>query len=114
MVEVVISFLVFGVLAAAMVLVNPLLGPRRPNPARERPFECGSPPLQDGIGPVNVPFFLVALLFLAFDVVVLFLFPLAVAFRGRGLSGLASLGAFAIILGAGFAYAWKKGVFRWS
>ena len=114
MVEVVVSFLVFGVLAAAMVLVNPLLGPRRPNPARERPFECGSPPLQDGIGPVNVPFFLVALLFLAFDVVVLFLFPLAVAFRGRGLSGLAALGAFALILGAGFAYAWKKGVFRWS
>lgn len=112
--EITIAFVVFGVMSAVMVLVNALLGPRRPNPAREKPFECGSPPLQSGIGPVNIPFFLVALLFLALDVVVVFLFPLALAFRGRGFGGFAALGAFLLVLAAGFAYAWKKGVFRWS
>ncbi len=112
--EIAVAFVVFGVMSAVMVLVNSLLGPRRPDPAREKPFECGSPPLQSGIGPVNIPFFLVALMFLALDVVVVFLFPLALAFRGRGFGGFAALGAFLSVLAAGFAYAWKKGVFRWS
>lgn len=112
--EVAIAFAVFGLMSAVMVLVNFVLGPRRPNPARERPFECGSPPLQSGLGPVSIPFFLVALLFLVLDVVVVFLFPLALAFRGRGFGGFAALGVFALVLAAGFAYAWKKGVFRWS
>jgi NADH-quinone oxidoreductase subunit A len=114
MLELALSFLVFGVLSAAMILVNRILGPRRPNPAREKPFECGSPPLQPGIGPVNIPFFLVALLFLLLDVEIVFFYPLALAFRGRGLGGFAALGAFLLVLGLGFVYAWKKGIFRWS
>jgi NADH-quinone oxidoreductase subunit A len=114
MLELVVAFLVFGLLSAVMVLVNFVLGPRRPNPAREKPFECGSPPLQSGIGPVNVPFFLVALVFLVLDVELVFFFPVALAFRGRGLGGFAALGAFVLVLALGFVYAWKKGVFRWS
>ena len=112
--ELTLAFLVFGVLSAVMVLVNRVLGPRRPNPAREKPFECGSPPLQPDIGPVNIPFFLVALLFLLLDVEIVFFYPLALAFRGRGFAGLAALGAFVLVLGLGFVYAWKKGIFRWS
>ncbi|MEN6560649.1 MAG: NADH-quinone oxidoreductase subunit A [Acidobacteriota bacterium] len=112
--ELVIAFAVFGLMSVFMVLVNRILGPRKPDPARERPFECGSPPLQAGIGPVNIPFFLVALLFLALDVVVVFLFPLALSIRGRGPGGFAALAAFVLVLAAGFVYAWKKGVFRWS
>jgi NADH-quinone oxidoreductase subunit A len=114
MLELVVAFLVFGLLSAVMVLVNFVLGPRRPNPAREKPFECGSPPLQSGIGPVNVPFFLVALVFLVLDVELVFFFPVALAFRERGLGGFAALGAFVLVLALGFVYAWKKGVFRWS
>jgi len=114
MLELTLAFLVFGVLSAVMILVNRVLGPRRPDPAREKPFECGSPPLQPGIGPVNIPFFLVALLFLLLDVEIVFFYPLALAFRGRGFAGLAALGAFVLVLGLGFVYAWKKGIFRWS
>jgi len=114
MLELTLSFLVFGLLAAVMIFVNYILGPRKPDPAREKPFECGSPPLQSGIGPVNIPFFLVALLFLLLDVEVVFFYPLALAFRGQGFAGLAAIGSFALILGLGFAYAWKKGIFRWS
>jgi NADH-quinone oxidoreductase subunit A len=114
MLELALAFLVFGLLSAIMVLVNRVLGPRRPNPAREKPFECGSPPLQAGIGPVDIPFFLVALLFLLLDVEIVFFYPLALAFRGRGPAAFAALAGFAAPLAAGFAYAWKKGVFRWS
>lgn len=112
--ELAVAFVVFGLLSAVMILVNFILGPRKPNPAREKPFECGSPPLQAGIGPVNVPFFLVALLFLLLDVEVVFFYPLALAFRDRGWSALAALGGFVLVLALGFVYAWKKGIFRWS
>ena len=114
MLELVASFLVFGLLAAVMLLMNFFLGPRRPNPAREKPFECGSPPLQSGIGPVNVPFFLVAFLFLLLDVEVVFMYPLALAFRDQGFAGLAAVGSFILVVALGFIYAWKKGIFRWS
>ncbi|HSA97049.1 MAG TPA: NADH-quinone oxidoreductase subunit A [Acidobacteriota bacterium] len=114
MLELALAFLVFGLLSAVMVLINFVLGPRRPNPAREKPFECGSPPLQASIGPVNIPFFLVGLLFLLLDVEIVFFYPLALAFRGRGWGGFVAVGAFILVLGLGFVYAWKKGVFRWS
>ncbi|MGZ7066028.1 MAG: NADH-quinone oxidoreductase subunit A [Candidatus Aminicenantales bacterium] len=112
--ELALSFLVFGLLALAMLFMNSLLGPRKPNPAREKPFECGSPYLQTGIRPVRVPFFMIALLFLLLDVEAVFLFPLALAFRGRGLPALAALGSYILILAMGFVYAWKKGIFDWS
>jgi len=114
MLELAIAFLVFGLLSAVMILINFFLGPRRPNPAREKPFECGSPPLRASIGPVHVPFFLVALLFLLLDVEIVFFYPLALAFRGRGLGGFSALGAFVGVLAIGFVYAWKKGIFRWA
>jgi NADH-quinone oxidoreductase subunit A len=114
MLELTLAFLVFGVLSAVMILVNFVLGPRRPHPAREKPFECGSPPLQSGIGPVSIPFFLVALVFLVLDVELAFFYPIALAFQGRGFGAFLALGAFVLVLGLGFVYAWKKGVFRWS
>jgi NADH-quinone oxidoreductase subunit A len=114
MLELALSFVVFGIMTFLMIVVNRILGPRRPNPAREKPFECGSPPLQAVLGPVPIPFFLVALLFLLLDVEVVFVYPLALAFRGTGWGGLAALGAFFAVLGLGFLYAWKKGIFRWS
>jgi NADH-quinone oxidoreductase subunit A len=112
--ELALSFLVFGLLALVMLFMNSLLGPKKPNPAREKPFECGSPPLQTGIRPVRIPFFLIALLFLLLDVEAVFLYPLALAFRGHGLPGFAALASYILILGLGFAYAWKKGIFDWS
>jgi NADH-quinone oxidoreductase subunit A len=114
MLELALAFLVFGLVSGLMILINRVLGPRRPNPAREKPFECGSPPLQASIGPVHIPFFLVALLFLLLDVEIVFFYPLALAFRGRGFGGFAALGVFMAILALGFAYVWKKGIFRWS
>ncbi len=109
-----LSFLVFGLLALVMIFLNSLFGPRKPNPARERPFECGSPSLQTGIRPVRVPFIMIALLFLLLDVEVAFFFPLALVFRAHGPAALAALGGYLAILAVGFVYAWKEGIFDWS
>lgn len=114
MLELALSFLVFGLLALVMIFMNSLLGPKKPNPAREKPFECGSPYLQLEIPPVRVPFFLVALLFLLLDVEAVFFFPLALAFRDHGIAGFAAIGSYILILALGFVYAWKKGIFDWS
>jgi NADH-quinone oxidoreductase subunit A len=114
MFELTLAFLVFGLLALVMVFMNTVLGPKRPNPAREKPFECGSPPLQPRIPPVRIPFFLIALLFLLLDVEAVFFFPLALSFRGQGVSGLAALASYVAVLALGFAYAWRKGIFDWS
>jgi NADH-quinone oxidoreductase subunit A len=114
MLELALSFLVFGLLALVMIFMNSLLGPRRPNPERERPFECGSPYLRTGILPVRVPFILIALLFMLLDVEAVFFFPLALVFRDHGLGGLAAVGGYMLVLAAGFVYAWKKGIFDWS
>jgi NADH-quinone oxidoreductase subunit A len=114
MLELALSFLVFGLLALVMIFMNSLLGPRKPNPARERPFECGSPYLRPGILPIPIPFILVALLFILLDVEAVFFFPLALVFRDHGLGGLAAVGGYMFVLAAGFVYAWKKGIFDWS
>jgi NADH-quinone oxidoreductase subunit A len=114
MLELALSFIVFGLLALVMIFMNSLLGPKRPNPAREKPFECGSPYLQPDIPPVRVPFFQVALLFLLLDVEAVFFFPLALAFRGHGIAGFAAIGSYILIVALGFLYAWKKGIFDWS
>ncbi len=114
MIELVLTFVVFGALGAAMLFMNRLLGPRRRRPAKDLPFECGSPYLQKGIPPVPVPFALAALVFLLFDVEVVFFFPWALVLRDVGARGVFALLAFLAVLGPGFFFAWKKGAFDWE
>ena len=72
MIELFLVFLINGVLGVFLVLVNKIVGPKKTNPTKETPFECGSPYLQDRIYPIPINFYLVALLFLLFDVEVVF------------------------------------------
>ncbi len=115
MIEIFLVFAVFGALGAVMLSLNRLLGPRRPDPAKTgRPFECGSPPLQEGIPPVPVPYYGAALLFLLFDIEVVFFFPWALIVRSMTGIALAGMAAFVLPLGAGLAFAWKKGGLDWN
>jgi len=107
-------FLVFGLLGAVMISLNALLGPRKTNPAKEQPFECGSPPLQKGIPGFAVKFPLVVFLFVLFDIEVAFLFPWALVFREMKGPAFLLLLAYTAVLAAGFVYAWRKGAFRWE
>jgi NADH-quinone oxidoreductase subunit A len=114
MTELVLTFIVFGGLGAAMLFMNRLLGPRKRLAAKDLPFECGSPYLQKGIPPVPVPFALAALMFLLFDVEVVFFFPLALVLRGGGVRGVLAFLAFLAVLVPGLLFAWKKGAFDWK
>lgn len=112
--ELFLVFIVFGGLGLILVLMNKLLGPKKTNPIKEIPFECGSPFLQEEINPVPIKYYLVAFLFLLFDIEVVFFFPWALVFRQLGVQGLIIMGSYLVVLIFGFIYAWKKGAFEWE
>ena len=114
MIEIFLVFLIFGLLGVMLLLMNKFLGPSRSNPAKESPFECGSPYLQEGINPFPIKFYLVAFLFLLFDIEVVFFFPWALIFKDMGLTALVVMFAYIFVLVLGFIYAWKKGAFDWE
>jgi len=114
MLEFLIVFLVFGALGIIMLSMNWLMGPRKTNPTKEKPFECGSPYLQKGINPFPIKFSLVAFIFILFDIEVVFFFPWALIFREMGLTAFIIMFAYIFVIGAGFVYAWKKGAFKWD
>jgi len=113
-VELALVFLIFGGLGVILLSMNWLLGPARTNPAKEQPFECGSPSLETGIKPFRVQFYLVAFIFLLFDVEVVFFFPWALVFKEMIGPGLAIMAAYLVVLVLGLVYAWKKGAFDWE
>jgi NADH-quinone oxidoreductase subunit A len=107
-------FFLTGFLGVILVMANKILGPKRTSPLKDSPFECGSPYLQDRIPTVPVKYYLVAFLFLLFDVEVVFFYPWALVFKRLGGPALISMTAYILILALGFVYAWKKGAFQWE
>ena len=104
-----------AVLLPALLLgVQRLLAPRHPNPEKLAPYECGAPPLGHPHQRLPVKFYLVAVLFLLFDIETVFLFPWSVIFRRLGLFGLVEMGIFLGVLVLGLAYVWRKGALEWE
>ena len=112
------SILILAVLAAGvalfMLFANALFGPKKPNPQKAKPFECGVEPIALPAGKLPVHFYVVAMLFVVFDVELVFLFPWAVLVRELGWFGLFEMGFFLLILVAGFVYAWKQGALEFK
>jgi len=102
-----------AVVAAAMVLLTSWLGPKSRNAIKDMPFETGMAPFQVLRNYVPVKFYLVALLFVVFDVELTFLFPWALVFREVGLQAFVSMTIFLGLLFLTLVYAWKKGVLSW-
>lgn len=109
-----IFMIIGGVIGLAVPLIGFILGPRRPSAAKDSPYECGFPPFDDSRMPFDVRYYLVAILFIIFDLETAFLVPWAVVFRKLGWFGLASMGIFLGILVIGFIYEWKKGALEWE
>jgi NADH-quinone oxidoreductase subunit A len=95
-------------------LLGILLGPRKDSAAKRMPFESGMPTEGSGFKRYSVRFYLVAMIFLIFDVEVIFLYPWAVKFRELGWFGFSELLVFLAILVLGLGYAWKKGALEWE
>jgi NADH-quinone oxidoreductase subunit A len=109
-----LHFLVAAMLAAAMVSLSAIFGYRRPNPTKSQAYECGITPTGDARARFSVKFYLVAMLFILFDVEVVFLFPWAVIFRELGMFGFWEMLVYLGIVLAGFFYILKKGVLDWG
>jgi NADH-quinone oxidoreductase subunit A len=105
----------FGVaFAAGGVAASHFLGPRKPTPEKAAPYECGVPPVGDARQRQSVKFYLVAMIFLLFDIEVAFLYPWAMGLRDLGWVGLAQILVFFAILLTGYIYVWRKGVLDWD
>ncbi len=107
----------FGIAALVVVILlgaGALLRPRRPSAVKAEAFECGNPSSGPAWGRFPVKFYLTAILFIVFDVEVVFLYPWAVAFRSLGLFGFIEMAIFVLVLAVGFVYVWRKGALEWA
>lgn len=104
-----ILFLFAGVVVVILLLVAQTVGAKSPNPVKGEPFESGNPPKGDARIRFPIRFYLVAMLFLIFEIEVVFLYPWAILFRRLGLFGLGEMGIFLLVLIVGYIYVWKKG-----
>ncbi len=100
--------------AGGTVLFSFLIGPRIDKSNKLDPYECGMPPVGTPLERFNVKFFLVAMVFVIFDIEVVFLFLWAVIFKDLGWFGLFEMGVFIAVLVLALAYVWKKGVLEWA
>jgi NADH-quinone oxidoreductase subunit A len=99
---------------AGSVIMSHLLGPRKPTPEKVAPYECGMPPVGDARERHPVKFYLVAMIFLLFDIEVAFLYPWSMALRDLRWAGFIQIVVFFAVLLAGYVYVWRKGVLDWG
>ena len=102
------------VIGGAMLILGSLLGPRRPGAEKLSPYECGFEAFEDARMKFDVRYYLVAILFIIFDLEIAFLFPWAVVLDELGWPALASMSVFLGLLVVGFIYEWKKGALEWE
>jgi len=100
--------------SGGMVAISQWLGPRRQGAVHDMPFECGVPPSKIVKGHFSVKFFIVALLFVLFDIELIFLFPWAVVYKDLGLLGFVEMSIFLLIVVSGLFYSIKRGVLEWK
>ncbi len=101
-------------LAGLVILIGVLFGPRRPTSRKSMPYELGMRPIGPGTRRMPVRFYLVAVLFILFDIEIVFFLPWAVVYKQLGWFGLVEMLIFILILLVGYFYAWKKGALEWE
>ena len=111
----IILFLIIALgLSVAFIVINFILSPKKPAPEKLSAYECGFEPFDDSRMEFDVRFYLVAILFIIFDLEIAFLFPWAISLGSIGLLGFCSMMIFLFILTVGFIYEWKKGALDWE
>jgi NADH-quinone oxidoreductase subunit A len=111
----ILLFVAVGLVLGAVLLgVGSLVSPNRPDPEKLSPYECGFEAFEDARMKFDVRYYLVAILFILFDLEIAFLFPWAVVLPDIGLFGFGAMMIFLAILVVGFVYEWKKGALEWE
>ncbi len=108
-----VLFVAVGFVVTTLVGTH-LLGPKRKTTVKDDAFECGIPSIGDARSPFSIKYFLVAILFVLFDVEVIFMYPWAVNFKKLGLMGLLEMFTFMAVLFIGLMYIFKKGALKWE
>ena len=109
-----ILFILATAIAALVIILGVVFGPRRRTFRKSAPYESGMQPIGPGTRRMNVRYYLVAVLFILFDVEIIFFYPWAVNFRTLGWFGFIEMLIFVAILLVGYVYVWKKGAFEWD
>jgi NADH-quinone oxidoreductase subunit A len=109
-----IVFLILGgAVGVAFTALNSMIGPRRTTPQKQDPYECGLPSeIKRGMR-FGISFYLIAMLFILFDIEVVFLYPIAIELRAYGGYALAETVTFIVLLFVAFAYVWRRGALEW-
>ncbi len=102
------------IMGSVFIILGKLLGPSRPDAEKNSPYECGFEAFEDSRMKFDVRYYLVAILFIIFDLEIAFLFPWAVVLDEIGTFGLVAMGVFLTVLVVGFIYEWKKGALEWE
>ena len=111
----IILFLIIAlILSFGFIIINFLFSPKKPDPEKLSAYECGFEPFNDSRMEFDIRFYLVAILFIIFDLEIAFLFPWAISLGKIGLLGFISMMIFLVILTVGFIYEWKKGALDWE
>lgn len=108
-----VIFVLAGGIAATMVALGSTLGKKHPTAAKLAPFECGKEPFSLPVGKLAIRFYLTAILFILFDIELVFLYPWAVIYRSLGVVGLVEMGIFLGVLIVGYIYVWDNGALDW-
>src|SRR6185437_5505034 len=110
----VVIFILLGAgVGTAFTLLNSVLGPRRPNPVKREPYECGLPSEVQKNFRFGISFYLIAMLFILFDIEVIFLYPVAILLKEFGLFALGETIVFIVLLLVGFVFVWRRGALEW-
>jgi NADH-quinone oxidoreductase subunit A len=109
-----VLFLVASFIAVAVVVLSSLLGPRTNNVRKTAPYESGMTPIGSAMRRFPVRFYVVAMIFILFDIEIIFFFPYALVFRELGVWGLVEMGTFVLVLLVGYIYIIKRGALRWD
>lgn len=102
------------IMGAVLIIAGRLLAVHRPDDRKNSPYECGFEAFEDARMKFDVRYYLIAIIFILFDLEVAFLFPWAIVFKVLGMYGFIVMAIFLAILIAGFAYVWKKGALEWE
>ena len=107
-------FIVAFLIGLGFLAVSVFLGPKRLSKEKLDPFDCGNPPLGSSKIPLSIKYYVVAILFILFDIEAVFLYAWAIIFKDLGLFGFIEMMIFILILVAGLAYVWRKGALEWE
>jgi NADH-quinone oxidoreductase subunit A len=107
----VIVAVLFGMVA---LVFSSLIGPKKPSALKLSPYESGCEPVGTARERFSIKFYLIAMLFILFDIEAVFLYPWAILYKKLGMFGLAEMGVFIVILFVGYIYVWKKGALEWE